>query len=354
MLLLAYAIITGAAAASLVSQSGRRVTLCLALFCAGFALCGVTFWGIKLGISNMVQDFDTTIYGASSADSLRFGSARGNPGMLGPPMSLSILGLCGVALAAASRTRAGERRWPTQALLIGTLVCGLPPLVGAGVRTGFVALGLGIALWAIYGGETVAVSGSARISALLGLSIGATALIIVWHPLNLGAYWHETVTRQEQQGGLRDPIGGRINEWRAGWDSVMSSPLIGTGGKPVVRYSYFADPALWASHNTYLDVGMLGGLPALILYIIFLSRPLSRLWHYRTDGPCLAMLATYAAACVVIAGNSALQMKHVWILWPLAAMQAAAMEAQEVARPVRPRRTRSRLPRSGTEALAPS
>jgi O-antigen ligase len=99
----------------------------------------------------------------------------------------------------------------------------------------------------------------------------------------------------------------------------------------VVRYSYEDNPDLWASHNTYLDVGMLGGFPALVLYLIFLSKPLLRLWPWRADGFCLALIATYFGACVVLAGNSALQMKHTWMLWPLTMMAAMTLEGRRPA-----------------------
>lgn len=348
IMLLIYAVVTAVAAASLVSQSGGRTTLCLGLFAAGFALCGVTFWGIKFGISGMVQAFDTAVYGETTSESLRVGSARGNAGMLGPPMAISLIGLFGVALALMQNLK--KPFFSSCILLVASLAFGLPPLIGSGVRAGLIALAAGFLVWFLCGGFFFNRNPAAAWAMWAGIGLSVLVVAAAWYSLGLDRYWEGTAERQAAQGGYNNPLSGRTLEWKAGWESVLSSPIIGTGGKPVVRYSYGEHPELWASHNTYLDAGMLGGLPALLCYLYFLSVPLGCLWSRRADGSCLALLATYVSACVAIAGNSALQMKHVWILWPLAMSAAVRHGAPVVPRTVRTKRRGYRATTKSSEA----
>jgi O-antigen ligase len=341
ILLLAYAVVTAVAVASLVSQSGGRTTLCLGLLAAGFALCGVTFWGIKLGIPGMVQAFNTQLYGETTAESSRMGSARGNAGMLGPPMAIAIVGLSGVALALMQNRN--RRFWNCCVLLVTCLAIGIPPLIGSGVRTGFIALIVGFLTWLFVGGGFFRRNPVAGRVMWIGIALSVLVVAVAWYPLQLNQYWNETTQRQEEQGGIESPLGGRTLEWKAAWDSVLTSPLLGTGGRPVAIYSYEEAPELWASHNTYLDVAMLGGIPGLLFYLLFLSKPLIALWFRRSDGNCLALIAAYLATCVAITGNSALQMKHIWMLWPL--LMAVAQTYNPAAKPgLSRRKTRRPMP----------
>jgi len=141
-------------------------------------------------------------------------------------------------------------------------------------------------------------------------------LVVGWQRFGMDEHLNEMISRQEMQaegaehGAL---VAGREQEWEAAAMGVLDSPLI--GGGHVVKKSYTGTEEYWASHSTYLDVGLAGGIPGMILFLWFCARPIIHLWKLRNVSVMLWLLSLYVVILSVNGTGSALRMKHFWILW---------------------------------------
>jgi O-antigen ligase len=147
----------------------------------------------------------------------------------------------------------------------------------------------------------------------------ATVMIIVgWNRWQLEDHWQEMQKRQtkqeEERGGV---LAGRELEWREAWNGILNSPLVG-GGK-IDKLSYYNAEKFWVSHSTYLDAGLVGGLPGMVLFIWFVFRPIGFLWNQKPETGVGSLLVVFATAIVLISYGSAMQVKFMWILWGIAA-----------------------------------
>jgi O-Antigen ligase len=309
---MAYAIITGCVAAALVRQSRNRLMTCLLAFLVGQAIAATVFWMIKLSLGTPVQTFDTDVYGESTAEALRFGTARGNATALGPSMALVAIGvLAHWLIFPAERSMRG---WLVRIVGLGLFVVVVPPLIGSGCRGAMVAVVCSV-MFLFFGGL---VSKQAMLAAPIVLVAGALVIALFWSQLGLDKSWEFTVHRQEvdtTEGG--SVVAGRQNEWKAAALGVLDSPIV--GGGHIELLSYQDNPEMWASHNTYLDGGLVGGLPGMALFIWFVVKPLVGLWHRRRDFIIGCFLSIYLMNAIVIATTSAAQVKDLWILWGVAA-----------------------------------
>jgi hypothetical protein len=318
-LLMIYAGMTGCVAAMMAGESGNRLGACLAAFLAGQALCACVFWIIKLGLGAPVQAFDTSVYGDSS-EIIRIGTARGNAGMLGMSAALAT-GFVGIFMFYAPQRKVGI----SQRLLLGLAFLGMcltvPALISSGSRGGMIAAVAGLLILALFGRSISLFS--------VGLGVAGVALLLAfgWERLGLQQHWDEMRERQTSQteesahGAL---VAGRELEWGPAWDAIMDSPVL--GGGQVVKKSYFGSEEKWLSHSTYLDVGLVGGLPGMLLFLWFCMKPMEYLWRYRRVGVLLWLLSVYVTVIVCNASGSGLQVKTFWILWGLASVLPATTD----------------------------
>ena len=308
VLLTTYSIITGFAATIIARQSKGRPLSCLVAFLAGQAIAATVFWIVKLGLGQPVQTFDTEIFGGSFADSLRFGCARGNATSLGPSMGIVAVGVISHWLLVA-RNRSFQN-WVARIAGLLLLLVVVPPLIASGCRGAMVAVVGGLLFLVVAGLVSVRTLYLASPVIIAGGLILGTA----WNQLNLDKAWSFTIERQSHDnmyGGSL--ISGRQNEWGAAAMGVLDSPIIG-GGKIIMR-SYQDNPEMWASHCSYLDSGLAGGIPGMILFCFFVIYPIKRLWRGRHDPVVACFLAMYVMNAIVIATTSAGYVKTLWILW---------------------------------------
>jgi O-antigen ligase len=307
-----YAILTGCAVAALAYQSKGRFMICLLSFLVGQAIAGTVFWMVKLGLGDPVQTFDTDVYGSSSTDALRFGSGRGNATELGPSMALVVIGAIALWLMFSGGPQA--RSWVVRIIGASLFLVTMPPLIASGCRGAIVAVACGL-VFIVFAGLVTA-------RALLAIPVVLVACAVVfgvwWSELGLDKAWESTVEREHSQmeddGSL---VSGRQNEWKAAALGIVDSPFF--GGGHIELLSYQDNPEMWASHSTYLDTGLAGGLPGMALFAWFVLVPVSRLWHRRRDVFIGCFLTVYVMNAVVISTTSAGQVKHLWMLWGLAA-----------------------------------
>jgi len=278
------------------------------MFLAGQALAMSMFWIIKLHLGTPVQAFAIELYGDSTLEGARIGTARGNANMLGPPMALAFIGVIGWFI---SRPRPS---WITGMITLVGMALVLPPLIGSGCRGAIVALAFGLACLLVIG----VLAHRSFINASLVLVGIVVVLILGWQRLGLGEHWQELSQRQEQQQSERGSVmAGRTLEWTAAWRGILDSPLI--GGGHVEKQSYLDAEEMWASHSTYLDAGLTGGLPGMVLFGWLGLKPILELWRRRREAVIGWLLAVYAVSIISIGTTSAMQMKHFWMLWGVAA-----------------------------------
>lgn len=325
-LLLLFSILTGCAVAMMVRQSGNRFVTCLVMFLAGQALAMCLFWILKLHLGTPIQAFDTRIYGDSTVEGMRIGTARGNANTLGPPMALVGIGVIGWLISRP------KLNWRVGMIALMCLAAVIPPLIGSGSRGAIISVAGGTLL--LLGGRVTA-DGRSYLNTLLAMAGIVVVIIFVWHRLGLDAEWQQMKERQTQEeestgSGL---IAGRTLEWTAAWNGILSSPLI--GGGTVERLSFFDDPNMWQSHSTYLDAGLSGGFPGMVLFGWLVLAPFIRLWPRKQAPVIVWLLAVYAVSIISIGSTSAMQMKHFWMLWGMASVGFVPVLARINSRKIR-------------------
>lgn len=308
-LILFFAILTGCAAATLVRQSGNRLAASLVAFLAGHALAMCLFWILKLHLGLPIQAFDTEVYGDSTLEAMRIGTARGNANMLGPPMALVCIGAIGWFI---SRPKI---HWLGALILLGCLAAVAPPLIGSGSRGAIVSVVWGLFFLVL----TRFLSRKSFGSAPLAIAGIVVVLAFVWQRLGLNEHWQEMADRQEKQeldtGSTL--AAGRELEWEAAWNGILNSPII--GGGTVTKLSYLNQEEFWMSHSTYLDAGLVGGFPGMALFVWLALKPILELWRRKHDPDIALLLAVYLVSIISIGSTSAMQLKHFWMLWGIAA-----------------------------------
>ncbi len=311
-LLLLFAILTGVVAAVMARQAENRIGTIIIAFLLGQALSACVFWIIKLHLGAPVQAFDTELYGDAS-EVVRMGTARGNAGMLGGTASLAVVGFFGLLMF---RLPQGNRK-NNQILLFTIALAGLcfvsPALIASGSRGGMISTLVGLIVLLLF-------AGNCRFLSLFPLLIGLAGVVLMlavgWQRFGMNEHLNEMISRQEMQaedaehGAL---VAGREQEWEAAAMGVLDSPLI--GGGHVVKKSYAGTEEYWASHSTYLDVGLAGGIPGLILFLWFCAMPIIQFWKLRNVSVMLWLISLYVVTLSVNSTGSALRMKHFWILW---------------------------------------
>jgi O-antigen ligase len=306
--LLLFAILAGCAAAALVGQSGNRLVICLVMFLAGQALAMCLFWIVKLHLGTPVQAFQIELYGDSTVEGMRIGTARGNANMLGPPMALACIGVIGWFISRP------KRNWLAGLITLACLAAVVPPLIGSGCRGAIVALALGVVFLLVIG----LLSGQSFTSASLVLAGIMVVLVFGWHPLGLDARWQEMSQRQAEERAELGILSGRTLEWTAAWKGILDSPVVGGGN--VQKLSYIDDQEMWASHSTYLDAGLMGGFPGMALFGWFVLKPIMELWRRRREAVIVWLLAVYVVAIITIGSTTAMGLKHYWMLWGIASV----------------------------------
>lgn len=314
---LLFAVLTGCATAALIGQSGKRLAVCLLVFLAGQALAMCLFWILKLHLGTPTQAFNIEIYGDSTLEGMRIGTARGNANTLGPPMSLACVG------AIAWFISLPRAKWLGGIITLICLAAVVPPLIGSGSRGAIVTVVMGVMFLLIAG----FLSGRSFINASLAICGIAAVLIFGWHRLGLDESWNEVETRQQEQqverGGL---YAGRELEWTAAWNGIMNSPLLGGGA--IEKLSYFDNPEMWVSHSTYLDAGLVGGFPGMALFVWLVMKPILELWRRKYQPTILWLLAVYVVSIISIGSTSSMQSKYFWMLWGMAAVFFLPAEAR--------------------------
>ena len=308
-LLLLFAILTGCAVAALVGQSGNRLVTCLVMFLAGQALAMCLFWIVRLHLGVPTQAFAIELFGDSTVEEARIGTAKGNANMLGVPMALVCIGAIGWFISRP------KQNWLAVLFALVWLAVAGPPLIASGSRGGIVALAGGVVFHLVIGIR----AGKSFTSALLALAVLLAVLVLGLHRLGLDERWQDMIQRQEKQQSERgNLIAGRKLEWTAAWKGILDSPLFGGGHVEIL--SFQDAPEMWEAHSTYLDAGLAGGLPGMALFCWLALKPILELWRRRREAVIGWLLAVYAVSIISIGSTSAMQSKHFWMLWGIAAV----------------------------------
>jgi hypothetical protein len=340
--LLFFAILTGCAAAALVGQSGNRLVTCLVMFIAGQALAMCLFWILKLHLGTPVQIFEIDIYGDAMEEGARIGTAKGNAAMLGMPMGL----VCFASIGWFSSRP--KQNWLAGLIALACLAAAAPPLIGSGSRSGIVVLAGGVAFLLVGG----ILTGRSFIRTLVMLAGITVVLFFGWHRLGLDERWQEMKARQEDQQAVRGSIyAGRMIPWEAAWRDILDSPMV--GGSQMKHLSNNTwDASL--SHSTYLDAGLVGGFPGMALFGWLVLKPILELWRRRREAVLGWLLGVYVVSAISIGSSSAMQSKHFWMLWGMAAACFLPAVARIKTRGSREaRRAKSRGQRAQGEEMMP-
>jgi O-antigen ligase len=268
------------------------------------------FWIMKLHLGMPTQAFDVEIYGDSTLEGVRVGTARGNANMLGPSVVLAAIVVIGWFFSRS------KQDWKCYLIVLVCLAAVVPPLIGSGCRGAMVSLVWGIVFLLVYG--VLVARTMSSLPLVLAVVASSVILIFSWHSLGLDDSWQEIQNRQENESADTGATltAGRTLEWTAAWNAILASPII--GGGHVKTLSYQDQEDLWASHSTYLDAGLGGGFPGMLLFGWFAIKPLFELWRRKNEPVIVWFLAVYLVSVISIGSTSSMQLKHFWILWGMA------------------------------------
>lgn len=308
---LLYCLLTGYAAVILCRRSGNRVLVCALAFLSAQALAASLFWVLKLKLGTPVEAFDWEIYGSSLREGARIGTSRGNANTLGVPMALGLAGGLLFFLKGMFRKALVRRRYFFAGAVL-FLIC-FPALVASGTRGAMIAFGCGL-VFALFNAKIV-LRGPAIIGG--GGAIAVTVAVFSWFHFDLGKSWGEIQGRAEYYESMNGDsrFAGRDLVWHEAVGAIFDSPLIG-GGKPDIE-SYAGAESMWASHSTFLDAGLMGGIPGFAMYLGFVLYPIYLAICFKKDPNVWLLMSAYITALVTLVSLSGMQYKYWWVLWAL-------------------------------------
>lgn len=205
-------------------------------------------------------------------------------GLLGQPAYLAALGVLlvpvAVAVAATATSRLG--RWTAWS----TVALGVTAVVTSQTRGAWLGLLVAVVLgWSSLRGRVA--------SAALGLAAVVFALAVLVAALPLGPQLLASFDDQHSS------TTGRLDEWRVAAQVVADHPVLGVGpeGYRLVAtehldaaYSdrYGREVVVDRAHNGVLDIAVIGGIPAGVLYVALLGLVAVRLWRARRGSALVA------------------------------------------------------------------
>ncbi len=154
---------------------------------------------------------------------------------------------------------------------------------------------------------------------VLILSVGGIVVVLA---LTL---FSSQILLQIQHASGQQELSLRLGAWETGIKVIQAFPWSGIG-LGLTRYLQGAEPyrvpaqyiSLAHPHNSYIELGAMGGIPLLIVFVALLSSALWQAWriHFFCDRPERALFAGGIAAIVTISVNSF--SINEWTLPPLA------------------------------------
>ena len=349
VLILFYCMLTGYAAIILCRWSGNRVIHCIIAYLSAQTLAASLYWMVHLKLGTPVEIFRWELYGSSLIEGARMGTSRGNANTLGVPMALALSGVLLIMFKGIVKMKKTGVFWICGGAFFLLFAC-FPALIASGTRSAMISLAFGVAL-AFF---------NRRISMrnpLLSVAAVASALCVgayCWFKFDLKKNWEEIGARAEYYqvthgSGL---LSGRDVVWQEAFDAVLNSPIIG-GGKAEIK-SYAGQEEMWASHSTYLDAGLLGGVPALVFFAGFVMVPFYVAWKHRHYEYVWLFLSCYTIAALTLTSLSGMQYKYLWVLWALFSvwipkLQSRSVSQRSVGKDKQKRQRALLLPETATE-----
>ena len=200
----------------------------------------------------------------------------------------AMLIVCSIPIAIYFAQRRAQTKWP-RLMAIGALGLLVVGLVKTGSRGGFLAF-VAVGLYLLF--FFTAVKARVRFGAV-------AALILMMLVAGNETYWGFIKT-------LADPTadynwsgqseGGRMEVWKRGMGYMKSHPLLGTGARtfpiaegrlsPMAYLQDYGRGVKWtAAHNSFVEIGVEVGVPALLLFISLIGVGMKTAWSRRRGLP---------------------------------------------------------------------
>lgn len=141
----------------------------------------------------------------------------------------------------------------------------------------------------------------------------ATGVMCVTAALAIGWLLLVRPTAVTDAAALRD---GRIIHWQVASELIREHPFIGIGGgeefprenaRVIAQLYPDGSQDVWRdapdAHNSFLGLASEHGIPAVILYLVFLGSLLLHLWRHREESPWAWRLGCGSITCALVAGQ---------------------------------------------------
>jgi O-antigen ligase len=300
---------------NLISQTNGRYDLCLLAILIGCLLCLPGFWGRELGISVYVPERLEIFMRNPIRGAIRIGSGRGDANTIYPFLLSAVVGFLSLTFAHTSLTTEKKTRWTLYTLSVLAVVLCLPAAL-ATVSRGVIMCGSGSLLllfllsiswnpqeWPLW-----------KKAMILGGLLGTSMAIIMWSKeFAFLSTRMDVLVNYWQKVGL---TGGRENVFSPAIDAILKFPLFGL---PYSEYlSKYSQGTYDIAHNTFLDIGISGGLPGMLFSVMFFIAPYYYLMKDKRMLPAvLPTLVIYSNWLLYAQIISCLNTKVIWCLWIL-------------------------------------
>jgi len=288
----------------------------------GMSLPVIAYWGLATGVPVKVQQ--ATARGVAGDRFVRVGGSRGDLNSAALNMAICSLGFLALARSGGARRRrpgASRKLWT---IIVFVLLAASVPALMASVSRGALytfVVGLGVLIgWECFRSEVT----RAR---LVVAGVVALALFTVagtdWVPQALSRGIEHVSERNllaSQRTDAPPIIAGRIPQWQPYLWALVRYPLTGVPKGRAWEFGVYGsivvgrDKVPRVAHNTFLEFGAAGGLPAMALFALVMLSPAIKL--RATFGKQASFPFVYVLACINV-GFMALSVYTWKPLWAL-------------------------------------
>jgi O-antigen ligase len=157
-----------------------------------------------------------------------------------------------------------------------------------------------------------------RIAVVLGFGLLLLASVVIAAEVGAGALWEFRLTRLAYGAEVRLALLG------TGLRALFENPLLGTGLGNEMRAFYEIGAGARVSHNDFISIALMTGLPGLALYLAFNLAWLVAIWRLPRGWLRSGLLGLFLANLVGGMFNPAWSKKMTWLLAGLCAAAVVA------------------------------
>jgi O-antigen ligase len=302
-------------------KAGDRLLKCLLGLCLGGLTVALAYWA-RLGGLPVVLINTAGERGGEA----RLGGARTDAVAFWPGALMGLAGILGLSALSTAR-----HTFPRQALVLTWLVIAaflfvVPPLAATVTNSAYFGLALILFLYVAFMLPMVARTGRLRrLSPLLFAIVVAFCgflYLFVTNTFDIRDKVLATLTSYSQASETTGSAASRTDAWQTSVRTIATYPLFGPAfaGQLEELPTEYQGYGSYGSHNIFLDSGRAGGIPCLLLALVFAFYPPYKLLRSAERFRYMPLLLAYVGGIITWMVLSYTGYKTIWAIWALMAV----------------------------------